>query len=124
MALNCYYAHPVSLYGTEHRPNAQEQRDIATLTALGFTVMNPNSTEHSEGYAKKGMWHFADVIQQSCQVLAFRAFQDDTIPAGVMAEIGYARDHGLPVIELPTNVARRGLNVELTRAVLKELGVR
>ncbi len=34
--MKIYYAHPMSLYGT-----LQEKRDIETLKALGFEVVNP-----------------------------------------------------------------------------------
>lgn len=40
MRRRVYYAHCVALYGTP-----QENRDLNTLTALGFEVVNPNSLE-------------------------------------------------------------------------------
>src|SRR5690606_7215826 len=38
--LRCYYAHCMAIYGTP-----AEQRDVATLLALGFQVINPNTPE-------------------------------------------------------------------------------
>lgn len=113
-----YYAHPISLYNTP-----QEARDIATLEMMGFTVLNPNGAEHDAGYKAHGMDYFQDIVSR-CNVLAFRAFADGSIPAGVVKEIGFARQAGLPVIELPAALTRRSLSVEVTRETLSELGYR
>ena len=111
-----YYAHPISIYDTP-----QEQRDVATLEGLG-EVRNPNSKEDQEGYQKKGMDHFAGVVK-SCDALAFRAFPDGSIPAGVAKEIGYFDGRG-PVFELPTATHERTLSVEATRQRLRCGGAR
>lgn len=121
-----YYAHPISLYNT-----AQEKRDLEVLAALGLRVLNPNSQECDEGYraAKAaspvgdGMGYFKDLVE-GCSFLAFRAFHDGTIPAGVLKEIRMAQAKGIPVIELPAAIARRGLTVEQTREALAETGCR
>lgn len=118
MSLVVYYAHPLSLYNTP-----QEARDIATLAAMGFTVLNPNEADHDAGYQAHGMDYFEKIVHQ-CQVLAFRAFADGSLPAGIVKEIGFAREIGLPVIELPSAMTRRALTVEATREMLRELGYR
>ena len=116
--MKTYYAHPISLYGS-----MQEQRDIEALTALGFTVLNPNGAAHDKNYATHGMKYFEDLVS-GCQALAFRAFSDGSIPAGIVKEINAAKEHGIPVIELPSALARRSLSVAATREVLRECGCR
>lgn len=116
--MKCYYAHPVSLYGTP-----LEASDVDTLEALGFTVVNPNQPEHDIGYKEHGMPYFSRLLR-NCQILAFRAFDDGRIPAGVSFEIADAIVNKLQVIELPTCMEHRSLGVEETRARLKELGCR
>lgn len=118
MSTVVYYAHPLSLYNTP-----QEDRDVATLQTLGFEVLNPNATVHEAGYKAQGMDYFKAIISR-CQVLAFRAFADGSIPAGIVKEIAFARDLGLPVIELPSAMMRRALSVDATRETLCELGYR
>ena len=56
--------------------------------------------------------------------LAFRAFPDGTIGAGVYGEIMAVKQAGGLVIELPSMLECRGLSVDQTRAYLKELGAR
>jgi hypothetical protein len=114
--VRAYYAHPLTLYDTP-----QERDDENLLAELGYSVLNPNAPQHAQGYAESGMDYFRMVIQR-CTVFAFRAFPDGSIPSGIVKEIGYARDLGLPVFELPTGVLRRGLSVELTREALHEGG--
>lgn len=116
--MNVYYAHPISIYDTH-----QELRDIALLNALGFDVVNPNQAEHDAGYKSYGMAYFTGIVCE-CDALAFRAFPDGSIPAGVLNEIRVAQEHGKPVFELPSAVSRRGLSVEATREALKECGCR
>lgn len=113
-----YYAHPISLYGTK-----QEQRDIDTLEALGFSVLNPNSAVHEAGYAEKGMQYFEELVS-GCQALAFRAFPDGGIPAGIFKEVNAAKEKNIPVLELPSAMSRRSLSVDATREALREAGCR
>jgi hypothetical protein len=56
--------------------------------------------------------------------VAFRALPDGRIPAGVMLEVELALSRGLPVFELPSNMASRGMSVEATRGYLREIGCR
>lgn len=119
--MTVYYAHPMSLYGTP-----QEARDIETLRALGFEVVNPGTPEHQEGCKGpgNGMDYFRRIIQNECQALAFRAFPDGKIGAGVAYEIEIARGRELPVFELPSGMMRRVLDIDETRNYLAELGQR
>jgi hypothetical protein len=112
-----YYAHPISLYNTR-----VERQDTALLEELGFCVVNPNHPTHAEGYVNKGMEYFKDIVG-NCDALAFRAFPDGSIPAGVAKEIKWAREVTDIIFELPTGVIRRSLSVEVTREMLKELGL-
>lgn len=114
-----YYAHSIALYNTK-----QEQRDVETLEALGFEVVNPNAPEHDVGYKREGMAYFQGIIR-ACDALAFRGNPDGSVNAGVILEIKYAQEHfGMPVFELPSGLFRRGLSVDETRALLREQGAR
>ena len=116
--MKCYYAHSVSIYDTK-----QEERDLATIESLGFKPVNPNHSTHDEGYKKFGMNYFDDIIA-SCDIVAFRAHPDGSIPAGVSKEIRRAIEFGRPVIELPSGILRRSLSVDQTREYLMEIGCR
>lgn len=114
--MKCYYAHPITDYGTETEAN-----DIAILTRMGLEVLNPNAPEHDEGYKKSGMDYFKHLVWD-CQMLAFRAFADGAIPAGVWKEIRWAAYDGKPIIQIPNLLQAHVLNVDDTRARLKALG--
>lgn len=116
--MTIYYARPISLYGTP-----QDQRDIATLESLGLVVVDPKGPEHQEAYAARGMDYFREMVD-GCDAIAFRAFADGTVGAGVAAEIERAQEAGKPVIELPTALLRRVRSVEETREFLRECGHR
>lgn len=113
-----YYAHPLSLYDTP-----QEQRDVKLLhEGLGFEVVNPNKPEHQEGYKQYGMEYFVRLVK-TCDALAFRAFPDGKIGAGIAGEIE-ALGPNKTVIELPHAISCRTLTIDQTREYLKELGQR
>lgn len=112
--LKVYYAHPITLYGTP-----AETRDIATLEALGFEVVNPNTPELDAAYKERGMEVFTPVVE-SCDALAFRSFPDGSIPAGVAQEIKVIHALNRPVIELPHMIGNRILSLENTRCYLAE----
>lgn len=116
--MKVYYAHPVSLYNTK-----VDERDEETLKRLGFDVINPKSPDWSEQYKKRGMEFFIEQVRQ-CDAIAFRAFLDGSIGAGVRAEIDEAVKLGIPIIELPCCIQRRTLTVEQTREALRDCGQR
>lgn len=116
--MKIYYARPISLYNTK-----QENRDLALFKELGWEVLNPNKEELQIRYAQEGMDVFLMAVT-SCDALAFRAFQDGKISAGVAKEIDKAEELGKPVIELPTITSKRILSVDDTREYLKMLGHR
>ena len=116
--MRAYYAHARTIYD---RP--QEKRDLKTIEGLGLEPVNPNHPDSQAGYDAEGMEYFVRMVQE-CDVLVFRAFPDGKIPAGVLAEIETADLAGMPVIELPTYPKARGLNVDDTRARLREGGLR
>lgn len=118
--MKIYYARPISLYGTP-----QDQRDIALIKSMGFDVINPNKEQLAELYKQKGMNIFTDIIDsEECDGVAFRAFPDGSISAGVYKEIKAAYDCEKIVFELPTITQSRVLSVEDTRAYLTYLGQR
>lgn len=110
-----YYAHPISLYNS-----SIEQQDVALIKAMGYEVVNPNGPEHEAGFQNYGMAYFEGIVSR-VNVLFFRAFPDGSISAGVAQEI-VAMD-GRPVVELPSNIAERSLDVGQTLQRLKEAGV-
>ncbi len=118
--LKVYYAHPINLYNTP-----QEKRDIETLEALGFEVVNPNTDEHQKNYqayketVTYSFDYFINIVKQ-CDAVAFRSFIDFKISSGVGEEILV----GKIVIELPTLLTERILTVYETKERLKELGQR
>lgn len=116
--LKVYYAHPVSLYNTP-----QERRDLATLETLGFIVYNPNCQDCADGYKKEGMDFFWRKVT-SCDALAFRSFPDGSVPAGVAKEIVFAKDADKPILELPSGILKRELEVDETKEYLSQLGQR
>lgn len=119
-----YYAHCIALYDTQ-----QEKRDVETLEQLGWKVVNPNNestdtlVKLSKRYGKEYMQIFFNMID-GCDLLAFRALPDGYITSGVYAEVLHARAMGLPVLELPSGVARRGLSQAQTTEYITEVGKR
>lgn len=93
------------------------------LSKLGFEVVNPNKEELQKRYEKEGMDVFLNAIND-CDALAFRSFADCMISQGVWKEISRAQEQGKPVIELPSLLSKRELNVGDTREYLKLLGNR
>jgi hypothetical protein len=119
-----YYAHCIALYDTQ-----QEGRDIDTLTGLGWVVVNPNQpkieceVQRRKELGVNYMLIFRDLIK-TCDIVAFRALPDGSIPSGVHKELGYATELALPVIELPSSISRRGLTREQTHEYIAEVGKR
>jgi hypothetical protein len=117
-----YYAHCQANYGTP-----QEQRDLFTLRALGFEVLNPNSPEVQvllKDAPKDNKMPVFQPLVESCDWLAFRALPDGSIPAGVAKEIAWAQAGGKCIIELPSAMARRTITVDATREYLRDVGQR
>lgn len=134
--LKIYYAHSMSLYNTP-----QESRDIKLLEDLGFEVVNPNDpmlkdeVERIKFHAideqltkdqvsERIMKHFFENVIPQCDALAYRAFIDQKIGAGVWGEIYCALELKKPVIELPTITVGRMLDIKETRNYLELLGER
>jgi hypothetical protein len=116
--MKCYYAHSMGIYNSE-----QEKRDIRLLEFLGFFVINPNNPEAQAGAEREGM-RFFERYADECNLIAFRAHADGSIPAGVAEEIEFFRKRCKPVIELPSNIMRRTLDIPSTRLWLEEVGQR
>lgn len=127
MKKSIYYAHGLNLYNSP-----QEQRDIDMLVGLGFDVLNPSDSKYSEEFAQwreehpdeaDYMNYFKNLVG-SCDAIAFRSLIDGSLTAGVAAEVQYAMENGMPMIELPNITSNRFLNVADTRLLLKYLGQR
>lgn len=106
-----YYAHHMSTYGS-----AREAKDIATLEAMGFRVVNPGSKVF-EGVTDMEVY---EQLARSCDGVAFRSFnKDGKIGSGVWKEIvagGLAHKF---IIELP-RIHNRNLSREETRARIRK----
>lgn len=123
--MRIYYAHCLAIYDTH-----QERRDLATLRALGFEILNPNQAHIARTVAElkvrndpNYMDYFKGLVS-TCQAFAFRSLPDGRIPAGVYKELEWASEMGLPIIELPSNVLEREMSVAATRRYLEEAGQR
>jgi hypothetical protein len=137
-----YYAHCMAIYNTP-----QENRDVETLEDLGFIVYNPNNpvdnarcSEIRHNFVppseqpRSGIFYstasdeiMGEVFKpavEGCDALAFRALPDGRIPAGVFKEIQWAREAGIPRIELPSGVGSRSMSIDATREYLTEMGQR
>lgn len=115
-----YYAHPMTLYGTP-----QEERDIETLMGMGFGVVNPADQQFvdaAQAYSNK-MEYYLELLRK-CDGVAFRGTPGGRITAGVAAEIKEATLWKMPVIELPSSVIARAMNIPETLEYLRESGER
>jgi hypothetical protein len=110
----------MAIYGSE-----QEEKDIQTLEALGFDVLNPSEEEHCEMAnnirkdtdSAQVMEYFYKLVR-SCDAFSFRALSDGSIPAGVGGELKVARLENMPVIELPQE-DRTVLSINETRRIIR-----
>ena len=124
----CYFAHPISEYGT-----AKQRKAIVMITRAGWNVLNPDTVAHQIGYkaaGAKGMDYFVNLVKK-CDALALLPFPDERIGAGVGKEMETAFDMGIPVYKvfIEGNVAsltpvdkmpKNILSVEETRERLKK----
>jgi hypothetical protein len=115
--MRVYYAHPLTIYGTN-----QEARDIETLNKLGLDVVNPNDPAISKEYEKSHDFNIFLNLVKSCDLVAFRAFADGSISSGVAGEIAAGKSKGLAVIELPTAIQKRTLSRDQTLEYLQNSG--
>ena len=114
--MKIYYAHPITTYDSK-----QESLDLITLNALGFTVINPNSSENEELYKTQGMDLFLNLVSQ-CDAFCFRSFPDGSIPSGISKELNKALELKLPIIELPNSILKRSLDINQTWEYLLNVG--
>lgn len=119
-----YYAHSKGIYGTH-----QESRDQELIRSLGYEPILfdwkvKESIQEAKANSRDVMVNVFKPLVTSSSVLFFRSLPDGRIPAGVAAEIGYARDNGIPVLELPSGIFSRTISVVETREYLAEIGER
>ena len=123
--LKCYYAHTMLSYNS-----TIEKQDVELLETLGFEVINPNQPKHQIGckeYAAKHGWdkvmdYFKKVIEEECDMVAFRSLPDGQILSGVAAEVQHAVSINYPVIELPCSINKRSQEYLETKQYLTEVG--
>ncbi len=101
--LTVYYAHPMALYDSP-----VERKDLRTLKKLGFKVVNP---------AKRELDTMEDYVNLacSCDLVAFRSFDDGKVGSGVFIEVMAAMKADIPVIELTPFLPGRVLTRNETR---------
>lgn len=119
VTMKIYYAHFIGIYNTK-----QEERDLQLLKTIfeDAQIVNPNNPENEQLYKEKGMDLFFKMIED-CSLLIFRGTISGKIPAGVLKEINYAKEKGIPVLEIPSFINRE-MSVDETRLTLIELGIR
>lgn len=103
--LKAYYAHPIALHKSDI-----EKKDLKTLRALGFEVINPSLKK----YSTLQMNDFVK-LATSCDLVAFRSFDDGKVGSGMWLEIKAAKEAGIPVIELGSFLDNRVLTRNETR---------
>ena len=118
-----YYAHNMLQYGSNI-----EAQDIGTLEILGFEIINPNHPDNEAAYFNRKkeapgteFTVFTDLVK-GCEGIAFRSIMG-RISAGVGKEIRFAKELGLPIIEMPTITTDRFLTVEETIEYCRPLGI-
>lgn len=130
--MKVYYAHFMGTYNTP-----VEERDIKTLSSLGLEILNPNSKEISDRFAKakegldtkildnymKAFEVFFDCVRE-CEVFAFRGLPNGRIPGGVAKELEVAIANNKIIIELPCSMISRSMGGEETREYLRDMGER
>jgi len=113
-----YYAHCMAYYDTPI-----EKEDHITLSRMGFDVWCPNRPEVQKAVAdaraagRSGMNLFKDYVL-GCDVFAFRAINGREMPAGVQKELDWAKEAGMPIIELPW-YTKDVLTPDQTRAFIR-----
>ena len=96
-----YYAHPLWFYGTE-----AERADVELIERELGGVLNPNAPEHEAAYfarkkaTGKGMDYFLEDVLPGCVACVFRADTDGLVSSGVVLEVNWFVERGLPTYEL------------------------
>lgn len=89
-----YYAHPVCYYDT-----VIEAYVVGRMKGCDLEVVNPNTPEHQEGYAREGMDYFLKICEE-CSGCVFQSFTDFTLGAGVAKEVESFLNRDLPVYHI------------------------
>jgi len=104
-----YYSHTMLMYNS-----SIEEEDTKLLEKMGYEVINPNKKENEEEYLRTLNFDVFLRLVKQCDILAFRGIFGK-ISFGVKTEIDYARQLGLPIIELPTFTSDRFLSITETQ---------
>lgn len=143
MIEKAYFAHPLSSYGTpEERLILEELRRVSYIDG----VVNPNEPLHQAAAARlrqaalnpkeagaEAMNYFVG-LAATCDACVFLSFPDGKIGAGIVKEADSFFGRGAPVLEIlfeedqmwlayrsESELSKRGLDVEQTRAYLRAL---
>lgn len=118
--MNAYYARCMAIYGTP-----QEQRDwyqieqVLKMPIIKFPRQDYINQKKNAG--ENVMETVFKPLVFSADILFFRGLPDGRIPAGVGQEIKWAREKGIPVLELPSSTNKRTISIEETREYLREV---
>lgn len=99
--MTVYYAHPLWLYDT-----AVERADVELIERELGSVLNPNAPEHDAAYKTRkaatgnGMDYFLEDVLPGCGACVFRADTDGLVSSGVVLEVNWFAERGLPTYEL------------------------
>jgi len=108
--MRVYLAHPIGTYGS-----ARERTAIASLTALGHTVVNPAEAQYARACgADMARWV---ALAQGCDALALMPFADGAIGAGAAMEARAALDAGQPVFLATPDLATWAISPTVPRAL-------
>lgn len=96
MSHRVYYAHPMTLYGTE-----RESEDLAFLAEEfpGSEIVNPNHSDHQAGCKHLGMAYFTELVK-TCDGIVAVPFPDGEWGSGVYAEVEQMAKLRRPVLTI------------------------
>src|SRR5689334_10065718 len=115
-----YYARCMAIYGTK-----QEDRDKEFIhRKMGYFIIPFPSQDLINKRKREGenvMETLFKPLVLSASILFFRALPDLKIPSGVGLEVQWAKEAGIPVLELPTRTQYRTMCYADTVEYLREV---
>lgn len=120
----CYFARPVTFYGTKF-----DEEAMLIIKARGWKLVDPSLEFHQKGYDVNGMSYFENLVK-TCDAFVYLPFDDETISAGVAKEFRVAYWYGMPrfrinysegLLRMDDLPYSRVLTVAETRARIKEI---
>lgn len=94
--MKIYYSHPKT-----YKNSKEEAQDIKLLESRGFEVENPYNPKFSDLWQTEGIG-FGKTLVEMCDRVAFRPLSNGKISAGSVKELGWAKELGKPILEMPS----------------------